>query len=533
MFGSASLARLLICSVAVLQPLVLQLVSAHREEYSPRDRNHVAARRWRRLQEADAGAPPNLTAESTRVDIWPQIEERVTQQGGFTEVADALQAALDIAVEYNGAYGSGILRIESSDRDVGLLFAGASGNVKNNSDPSDEATTYAMPFEIASIGKMFTAAVILQLRDEGLLDLDDTIAQYLSFSNQFVRPSELSVTSEGGGFVIPASLHHYDGDIYTANLTIRELLSHTSGVVDYWELEEFWDDYEADADRYWFGVDTLIYPAEEEARFVPSDGSNFHYTDTAYVVLGLVIERIEEKKLSQVYRERIFDPLRLNSTYSQYRETRPSVKREVSRYAIEGGLGMVDMTNTLRNTAEWAGGCMASDAGDLALFLFRLLNGSLVSLESRQEMQRFDIGSPSYGLGLSKQTIETDEETVTLLGHSGYGQAFAYFSPELRVAITGSLNNNLNSANQLLEALVKALAYYNPKPINDDVIDDDPIDDDIIRLPPGNTTQAQGSNNSSNGTAAGEAGGPNKGSAKGKGARAKEGEKDTRLRNRQ
>ncbi|CEM38519.1 unnamed protein product [Vitrella brassicaformis CCMP3155] len=388
--------------------------------------------------------------------VFPLIENRTD-----LDVQGALQEALDLQVGFNGDYGSGILRVESLDPSAGVVFEGAAGRRTNNSDPSDTPTTPDMQFEIASIGKMFTAVVMMQLVDEGKVSLDDPITEYLVLGNI----SEVGVVGddpsvgEGGGFVIPESLHRIGNTTYTANITVRMTLDHRSGVQNYWDLDTFLGDYEREADRYWLGAETLIYPAEVEAHFPPGTPGRYEYTDTAFMLAGLIIEKVEGKPLSQSYSERIFGPVGMNNTYSQYREDNPNPDGEVARYAIEGGLGLIDMRATPRNTAEWAGGAMASDASDLCAFLKALFSGRLMSPESLEAMTNFeptDEEGVSYGLGINKRVYGAG----SIIGHSGYGRSFAYGIPEYGLVMAGTLNNHENSDHLFQSSVLEVLNKY-------------------------------------------------------------------------
>ena len=150
------------------------------------------------------------------------------------------------------------------------------GNVIN----ADAST----PFYIASIGKTFTAVLVAKLQESGKLTFNDKISNYLS-------PEVLK-----GLFV-------YNGIDYQSEVTIQQLLGHTSGVADYWEdpvvsgkpMQEL---VLADTNHLWTPLELVSFSRDNQKAF-NKPGAAFHYSDTGYVLLGLIIEKVTGKSFDR------------------------------------------------------------------------------------------------------------------------------------------------------------------------------------------------------------------------------------------
>ncbi|MEM9676152.1 MAG: serine hydrolase domain-containing protein, partial [Bacteroidota bacterium] len=162
-----------------------------------------------------------------------------------------------------------------------------------------ESVTVKTPFHTASLGKTFTAITIAMLADEGKLNFGDPAATYL--------PTE-----------ILQGLHLMDGVDYGNQITISHLLQHRSGLSDYFEDEpksgeNMMNLLFSEPDRYWEPEELIEFTKDHfQAKFEP--GTDYHYTDTGYILLGLIIEQLEGKPLHEVFAERIFQPLEMNYT---------------------------------------------------------------------------------------------------------------------------------------------------------------------------------------------------------------------------
>lgn len=351
------------------------------------------------------------------------------------EANRALQRRLDEAVAKSGGYGGGVLRIESAA--CGLVFEGAAGQIAHGGAPLAAADA----FEVASVTKSFTAAVLLQLAEEGALRLDAPLGELL--------PPEQT----RGLLVIR-------GHDYGPELTVRELLEHRSGLPDHWTdppfvrkgVNPFVKAFLADADRDWSPAQVLAFVPRLEPFDVP--GKRHHYSDSGYVLAGMVAERVAGKPLHQLFRERLFAPLGLRDTYLSYREAAPAGSREAHRYEQR-----LDLHGQRRQIADWASGGLVSSTRDLATFALALSGGrtfarreSLATMTAWHATGTKDV---EYGLGLFR--IRLDAGLGELWGHDGHGNAFMYAWPSRGLVFVGTLNQTRNDWWPLVLAAVERL----------------------------------------------------------------------------
>ncbi|CAN5411602.1 serine hydrolase [soil metagenome] len=145
-------------------------------------------------------------------------------------------------------------------------------------------------FEVASVSKQFTAMLIMMLKEEGKLDYDDLLEKYVQ------------------GLPYPG-------------ITIRHLLHHTSGLPDYFVLmNEHWDKTKVAGNE---DVIDYLKQYHPERLFAPNE--KYNYSNTGYIMLGSVVEKVSGKKFIQFAHERIFDPLKMNTTDIRSAEVKSSL----------------------------------------------------------------------------------------------------------------------------------------------------------------------------------------------------------------
>lgn len=331
------------------------------------------------------------------------------------------QAALDRVVAGNNGRGGGVFQAVDTS---GVLWEGVSGNLTRNGAPMQAGAV----FEIASTSKTFTAALILLLAEEGLLDLDAPIGNVLP----------PSITS--GLLVI-------QGHDYGPELTLRQLLSHTSGLPDYWYdppfvfqgVNAFLLDYSLQPQHFWTPQEILSYVPGLTPIGLP--GTVWHYADTNFVLAALIAEEVTGEPLEQAYRDRILQPLGLDDTYLTWHESAPAGLPLSYRYE-----GARSMTDKRQNSADWGGGGLGSSTRDLARFVRALADGSLfhdpASLAAMQDWVPTGENGIQYGLGLFQ--VDLGGGMGSIWGHDGYGNAWMYYWPKHDVTFTGTLNQTQN-----------------------------------------------------------------------------------------
>ena len=273
-------------------------------------------------------------------------------------------------------------------------------------------------FRIGSITKMFTAAVIVRLAEEGVLTLDDPLTLWLP-----------EVADQ-----LP----------YGDQITLRHLLTHTSGLFNVVEHEAYYADLftEMSVDEA-AGTVTLACaqrdPNDTLARYVYGKDANFEpgaqwrYSNTNYTLLGMVIEKASAMPLAEAYRTYIYEPLGMTSTFLDCYED--PVNDVVHGYTGVGD-AMSDVTE-LHESIGWSAGGLVSTASDLIAFARGLFGGTLFDdPESLVAMTTPAPGS-SYGLGIMLQG--------DYMGHAGYIAGFRSvldYAPELDTVVVMLYNND-------------------------------------------------------------------------------------------
>ena len=292
-----------------------------------------------------------------------------------------------------------------------------------------------------SVGKTYVAAVALQLVSEGKLGLDEPISTYLGTEPWFSR--------------LPNA----------AAITVRMLMNHTSGLVRYEFKPEFTRDLTANPDKVWRPAELVAYILDTEAPF-PA-GGGWDYSDTNYIVLGMIIERVAGATLNDEIARRLLRPLGLTRTV-------PSDRREIPGLA-QGYAGpgnpfggtdamIVDGKFAINPQFEWAGGGYAVSGGDLArwakaLYEGRAFDASLVA--AMVEGVPAKLGPEArYGLGV----IVRPTPLGPSWGHSGFFPGYVtemrYF-PEHRLAVAFLINTSVpralgRSPGAVIDALARA-----------------------------------------------------------------------------
>jgi D-alanyl-D-alanine carboxypeptidase len=278
------------------------------------------------------------------------------------------------------------------------------------------------PFQVGSTTKTFTAAVVLQLVEEGRLKLDDTIDTWFS-------------------------------DAPNARLiTVEQLLRHTNGLVSFNALTSLGTRYRAPADIISLGT-------AQPPQFCP--GTNWSYTNTGYAMLGAIVEKIEGMPLADVLARRVLRPLSLTHTVMR----RPGVELPVATGHTGGR--PVDMPD--QYATPYAAGALASTAGDLVHLWHALLAGKVLPDETVHRMFTrmpamlgpYAGGNSSYGMGV--QLYDVPDGPGLMLGHSGGIEGFttvvAYVpADDLYVAV--SFNEKNVPAEAGLWALIRAVRAW-------------------------------------------------------------------------
>ncbi|MEX1376534.1 MAG: serine hydrolase domain-containing protein [Eubacteriales bacterium] len=265
-----------------------------------------------------------------------------------------------------------------------------------------------LPFHTASVGKAFTATLIGTLIDEGKMSLDDLASAYL-------------------GDDILDGLFEYEGVDYSHEVTIAQLLSHTSGAADYFDDKTIGEKSMKELivenpDTFWTPNDLLDFSRNYQ-KTVGKPGEKYHYSDTGYILLGLIIESVSGQSFHAMLHERIFDPLEMDDTYLMFYSEPKNEKRPIADIWL-GGVNIKDYQSL---SIDWAGGGMISTADDLAKFVRSLNQYEIVSLKTLDSMYQFDnykfINGIHYGYGYMEyhfgEFMPTLKSMPKYVGHMG------------------------------------------------------------------------------------------------------------------
>ncbi len=341
----------------------------------------------------------NQVFTETKYDCSFDLQDSVAvhpQAGVYQNILDNNQK--------NGLVGAVLLV-----KDKHGLWTGAAGQADI---ASDIAMQPCNRFLIASISKVFTAAAVYRYIDQGVLSLEDPVNKWL-----------------------PASITDKVANANEAQ--IKHLLSHTSGIVDYYttqlELDRINNVHNA-----WTMEDVLKYVYGKKADF--EVGETYGYCNTNYLLLSMILESASGMSFQSVYEQEVFIPAGLNSAY--YSESQPIPDDCVKGYADIYGTGQYAESTFLYQDEIGIGGDggIAINAYDLSVFLEKLMKGDLISESSLDAMTNwFDIpefwhwfpyGQTENGYGFEKFNTAYGYAVGHTGGMDGFSTYGFYFPEE-------------------------------------------------------------------------------------------------------
>jgi D-alanyl-D-alanine carboxypeptidase len=276
-----------------------------------------------------------------------------------------------------------------------------------------------------STGKTFAAALAMQLIKEAKIALDDKIEKYLGREAWFHR--------------LPNA----------KDVTIRMLMKHTSGIVRYEFKKEFTDFLTAHPDKVWSPEDRLAYLFDEKPPFKAGEG--WDYSDTNYIVLGMIMERVTGKQFYDEARKRFIKKFHLDNTIAQEGMV---MKGVVQGYAGAGNPfggkdAMIENGRFIVNPQlEWTGGGWASTGLDLARWAKIIYEGKAYSPDLLPQVLD-GVAAPmlgreaKYGLGV---IIRKTASGAATYGHSGFFPGYMtdmmYF-PDKKIAVAVQVNTSV------------------------------------------------------------------------------------------
>lgn len=331
-----------------------------------------------------------------------------TSMAQFNDLNTDLQSILDKTVDGKKVFGASFA-VKKDDS----TWMGSSGNITTN-----------QPYFIASTTKLFTTAIILHLKSEGKLNLNDKISQYLDKS-------------------ILDGLHVFNGKEYSEELTIKHLLSHTSGLPDYFQGKgvsgkSLEDEITAGNDQFWTFEQAIERTKKMPPLFAPGTKNKANYSDANFQLLGEIIETLTSKSYSENCNDLIIQPLGLTKTYLYQDSTDQTPK---TLYHKSNKLNIPKAM-----TSFGADGGIVSTSEDMLLFTEAFFTGKLFPSTYIEELQEWNkIFFPmraGIGIHLFKLPwiFNTTGTIPYFIGHSGLSGALAYYSPEENIYVVGTVN---------------------------------------------------------------------------------------------
>ncbi|KUL47123.1 serine hydrolase domain-containing protein [Streptomyces regalis] len=303
---------------------------------------------------------------------------------------------------------------------------------------SGRAISNADRFRIGSVTKVFSAVALLQLVDEKKLKLDAPVNRYL-----------------------PGLLPDH-------RITVRHVLSHRSGLHDYTNemFARTVPGFEAVRTKV-FTYRQLVNRSLSKPRTTKPGGA-YSYSNTNFVVAGMLIEKLTGHSVRTEYKSRIIDPLKLRDTFYVHPGTKiPGRHARGYLTPDAAGAALVDSTE---QTVSWAqsAGAIISSTRDLNTFLSALLGGRLTSRAQLAQMERWVPAgtSQAYGLGLRRRDLSCG---ISVYGHTGavqgyYTYAFASKDGRRSLAAAANTSNNGTVLNSMLGTLESAFCGKQAKP---------------------------------------------------------------------
>jgi D-alanyl-D-alanine carboxypeptidase len=341
-----------------------------------------------------------------------------TQRASAQSVSDdALIAKVDIlaarALEKPGAVGLSVA-VARGERLV-LNKGYGKADLEHNVPATD-----ASIFRIASVTKQFTAAAVLRLVERGKLALDDEITKYVDFLMR------------------------------GRTVTIRHLLTHTSGIKNYTDVPGFFET----------GTTRDLAPANvlDPVRDLPMDfepGTKWAYSNTGYHLLGMVIEKVTGVPYAKHMQDEFFTPLHL--THTRYDIATDVIPGRARGYGVINGAPA--NASYLSMTIPYAAGGLLSSAGDLVKWQLALNGGKVVSAESFKQMTTpaalSDGSVASYGFGLFMSEVDGHPNFMHEGGIPGFNSILVYFTNE-HLSIEVISNSPAASAGQIAAEIARA-----------------------------------------------------------------------------
>lgn len=345
------------------------------------------------------------------------------------ELTDAIEQAVQDALDMPGAVGLSV----AVAIDGRMIVDDGYGIAELEHDVAADKSTM---FRIASITKQFSAAAIMGLVEDGMLSLDASIDAYF--------PD-----------------YPFDG----RTVTVRQLLNHTSGIPGYTEVGTFW---QTGVTRELTTDELLDYVDELPFDFEP--GEQMKYNNTAYYMLGPIIEQVTGSAYTDYLQDEFFTPLNLDRT--RYDSNRAMIRNRAQGYDFNSTTGEFFNDRLIGMDNPGAAGGILSTAGDLVRWQQALSTGKVVSTESYTLMTTPTVlpdgTDTGYGFGLEMRDIEERPNISHGGGIFGFNSMLTYYpatddQPAIHIAVISNGAVNAGGLAQRLARIARGLEDNAPQ----------------------------------------------------------------------
>jgi D-alanyl-D-alanine carboxypeptidase len=345
------------------------------------------------------------------------------------DMPTALQAAIDRVLEQDPRIPGVALTVHSPR--LAVEWSGAAGRRGRGAGEPLRADT---PFRIASITKVFTAAAIFRLIEQERIGLYDAMDAHAA-------PPTLGLLRSGG--------------YAPETITIQQLLAHTSGLYDYATDPRYVEAILANPARRWTRAEQIAH-AMKHGEPAGRSGERYVYSDTGYVVLGEIIERVTDQPLARAYRELLaFERLGLRATHLE--TLGPAPARGTAR--ARQYYGTVDSGDWDASFDLYGGGGLVSTTTDVARFFRALLRGEL--FESRSTLASALMApQAAQGRGTARSSLLATMPfgRRACWGQDGFWGSRAIYCPDIDLSLVVTLNQAEPTNAHTLDLLVQTLA---------------------------------------------------------------------------
>lgn len=321
---------------------------------------------------------------------------------------------------------------------ISLLIRDPHGRWAGASGMADIAGGLAMApchvSKMASVTKLFLGVAVMQLVEDGVLDLDDPLSKWLDEST-------------------------LEGIANAESSTLRTLLNHSSGMADVISDDGFYLQVLNDPPHNWAPEELLAFIRGDEPQFTPV-GSTVEYSNTHFILAAMIVEAASGHPHAELIRERILDPLGMEHTFYYYHEDLPEQVVQGYFDLYQSG-SLVNMTNFNTGSGNGYGG-MYGDVFDMQVFIEALLREkTLLSGPALEEMLRLTgldaVDKEFYGVAIRKDFLEGGPFDYGL-GHRGRDLAYTadlFYFPHKDITMAYLINYGTDGDSALREVFLE------------------------------------------------------------------------------